>query len=137
MTLTRLTTDGLPRLDVRALARAGALRPGVTSMVSWGWGANISVHCPVDEPARVVLAYRAHLAHDHRQDVQETIPVRLTPCAFGGQRSWFVCPGCGTRCAVLYAYWGVVRCRGCHHLTYASTRCRRHHGTAGAQVGCR
>ncbi len=36
--------------------------------------------------------------------------LETTPCHFGGSRTWFLCPGCGRRCAVLYQDY---RCRKC------------------------
>jgi hypothetical protein len=39
-----------------------------------------------------------------------------TPCHLGGSRRWFLCPGCGRRCAILYP----VKCRVCLKLIYAS-----------------
>ena len=48
-----------------------------------------------------------------------------TPCNFGGERPWFVCPGegCGRRVAILYGPGpGRMLCRRCRGLDYASQR---------------
>ena len=37
------------------------------------------------------------LHHDGRP-----VLITGTPCNFGGVRWWFLCPGCGRRCAILY-----------------------------------
>ena len=37
------------------------------------------------------------------------VQITATPCHLGGQRYWFLCPGCGRRCAILYPQ----RCRIC------------------------
>jgi len=59
----------------------------------------------------------------HRQGIGLT----WTPCNFGGERSWFECPGCGRRVGKVYlpcsVYFRGVRvhsflCRGCYGLTY-------------------
>ncbi len=121
-TITRVTTDGLLRLDVRALARAQALAPGASSSVTSDSGASVSAHVPRDEPASIVLAYDVGDGRGLRQSVTEPIPLLTTPGTFGGIRHWFGCPDCGARCAVLYALGGCFRCRGCHHLAYGSTR---------------
>lgn len=42
-----------------------------------------------------------------------------TACFFGGQRIWFVCPGCGRRAAKLYGRWD-FRCRRCRGFHYDS-----------------
>ncbi len=46
-----------------------------------------------------------------------------TPCNFGGERPWFVCPGegCARRVAILYGPGpGRLLCRRCRDLTYES-----------------
>jgi len=57
--------------------------------------------------------------------------VRLTwtPCYFGGQRWWFICPltingrYCGRRVGVLYLGGGkYFGCRHCYNLTYESSK---------------
>lgn len=46
-----------------------------------------------------------------------------TPCNFGGERPWFVCPGegCARRVAILYGL-GQPLCRRCRDLAYESQR---------------
>ncbi len=49
-----------------------------------------------------------------------------TPCRFGGQRWWFICPmmNCDRRVGVLYLPFGAkyFACRHCYHLTYESVQ---------------
>lgn len=49
-----------------------------------------------------------------------------TPCRFGGQRWWFICPSlnCGRRVGVLYLPPGAkyFECRHCYNLTYESAQ---------------
>ena len=45
-----------------------------------------------------------------------------TGCHFGGERVWFLRPGCWSRRAVLYGVAGRFRCRACHGIAYSSTR---------------
>jgi hypothetical protein len=62
--------------------------------------------------------------HLERREVQMT----STPCRFGSQRWWFICPGerCGRRVAKLYLPPGQNQylCRHCHELTYEA--CQGH-----------
>ncbi|WBV70692.1 hypothetical protein PGH42_12355 [Legionella pneumophila] len=46
-----------------------------------------------------------------------------TPCRFGGERPWFICPakGCQRRVAILYS-GSIYACRHCHQLAYTSQR---------------
>lgn len=41
-------------------------------------------------------------------------------CRFGGFRPWFLCPGCGRRCALLYLWREQPKCARCYGLTYPS-----------------
>ncbi len=120
---SRATTDSLLRLDVRSLARAGALRPGVTQTISWTQGGvlvgAVTTRAMVDA---VVLADGARGGSRSAALVRERMALARTSCPYGGTRPRFVCPGCGQRRAVLYAVAGRFRCRGCHDLAYASTR---------------
>lgn len=122
-TSTRETTDGVISLDIRTLARTGVLRPGTTSETRWsrrgepfGW---ISLTARVNA---VVLSYRSRRLGGEWEPVEERIALDRTACQFGGERSWFICPGCGRRRAVLYSPNGRFRCRVCHDLAYESTR---------------
>jgi predicted RNA-binding Zn-ribbon protein involved in translation (DUF1610 family) len=125
ITLTRATTEGLPRLDVRALARAGALESGESATIDWGGTASISTDLSDDSVDAVTIRYRVHRGTASRLTIEERISLPRTTCTFGGTRVWFSCPRCGTRRAVLYALGGRFRCRSCHQLAYASTRARR------------
>jgi hypothetical protein len=122
MTLTRMTTHGLPRLDVRELARAGCLVPDTYATVSWEGGATITLQTLIDQAPQLVLTYHFRTPHGRRHAVEDTLFLTRTLCTFGGARAWFTCPGCGRRCAILYARLGRFRCRSCLRLAYASTR---------------
>jgi hypothetical protein len=64
-----------------------------------------------------VVRYRA-------EDVKEPVPLEWTPCNFGGERPWFVCPGdrCGRRVAILYGPGKYFLCRNRYDLRYESQR---------------
>jgi hypothetical protein len=72
----------------------------------------------------IVLSYR-HQQHGSDKWQQKEYPAELvrTPCHFGGERTWCLCParGCGRRVAVLYGS-GIFACRHCHQLAYESHR---------------
>jgi len=53
--------------------------------------------------------------------VEQRINVVRTPCNFGGARSWFQCPCCGERVAVLYVRGPRgYACRKCNQIAFAS-----------------
>lgn len=96
---TRATTDSLLWLDVRLLARRGALTPGTWSATSWTCNGEPSGH--IDHRAEadaLMLDYRTKAPADAEwQPVRERIPLDATPYHYGGSRPWFLCPGCGRR----------------------------------------
>ena len=121
---TRDTTNRYIWLDVRLLARQGALVPGTVSTSSWtyrgepsGW---ISHRAEADA---LVLIYNVKGPRDADwRPVQERIRLERTACHYGGSRPWFRCPACWQRRAVLYSVSGSFRCRACLDLAYGSTR---------------
>jgi hypothetical protein len=50
----------------------------------------------------------------------EPIKLDRTPCNFGGNRYWFLCPGCNKRIAVLYGSGPRFLCQPCSGVVYAS-----------------
>ena len=96
-------TDDYCRLDIRVLARAGALNPGYR--VTWKAGQS-EVDLLVGEGGLIAQG--------------RAIPIVRTRMHFGGSRPWMVCPGCKKRRAVLYI--GPYICQPCARLTYASLK---------------
>lgn len=131
---TKPGTDPLLFIDIRYLARHGYLDAPAGKIyarsLSWssrgkpsGW---IMVHVTgADDgmPWDIELVYQVR-TYDHEPwtPVRETIDLDYTDCHYGGQRPWFVCPGCGTRKAVLRSVGGRFRCNACHGIAYSSTR---------------
>jgi hypothetical protein len=117
------TTDDYFALDVRAFARAGALRPGYRGHWSLAGVREPapSVHLET-EHGRVTLRYR-HRCDGSWKSEEYPVTVVRTRCHFGGSRPWFRCPvrGCGRRVAILFG-GGIFACRYCHKLAYTSTR---------------
>ena len=103
------------RLDVRKLHREGWLRPGLSFSLNWSMGGNpvasISIATSTD-------SIRLMYGTKDGEQVDELVGLDLTPCHFGGARTWFLCPRCSRRVAVLFAgrrFW----CRHCHDIAYA------------------
>jgi len=63
---------------------------------------------------------------DEKKDFDYKIPLTTTPCNFGGERYWFICPWykngkyCGNRVGTLYKGGDYFACRHCYELTYSS-----------------
>lgn len=72
---------------------------------------------------------------DHKRDggkYQERIDFTKTPCHYGGERDWLLCPRCNRRVGRLYLPTNIYynqggriqawRCRTCYDLTYEQRR---------------
>ena len=121
-TVTRVSTEGLLQLDVRALAREGSLRSGTSATVTWSDGASITAEVPPEHPGTVTMECSVGSGNGLWLSIREDVALVMTSCTLGGTMVWFRCPGCSSRCAILYALEGLFQCRRCHRLTYASTR---------------
>jgi len=97
--------DWVPALDLYEWQRSKLLRPGVHFTCFWP-GGRLEV---LVDPDQVTLFAGAVVEH-----------VKLTRTTSGvAPCTWFLCPGCGRRCAVLH-WQGRARCRRCARLAYRS-----------------
>lgn len=113
---SHLCTDQVVAVDVRALFRAGALRPGTAFTLSTGAAGCVARCLTLEDHAFEILTKGAALTHYQR--------VRLlrTPCHLGGARCWAACPCCERRVAILYLLQGSAVCRLCADMRYRSQR---------------
>lgn len=114
------TTESQHRIDIRWLKRTGLLRAGVVGSISWTCVGKESGQAAFRVKGdRLLLEHPVELTGGRSYHIQEIIPFAWTPCSVGGERQWFLCPGCCRRVAVVYCI-GHFRCRHCHDLTYGS-----------------
>jgi hypothetical protein len=113
-------------LDIRAWQHRKFLRPDLG--FSWGWwthkGSHVAaVHVQVQE-AQVVLTYVLRPGGEGERAIEAPVALTWTPCHYGGQRPWFICPGegCQRRVAILYGAGRDFLCRHCYDLVYDSQR---------------
>jgi hypothetical protein len=118
-------TDDLLALDVRKLARAGALTPGRRYWWEWRQGASPAGGVCLDVGAsHVDFSYRPRTADGGDEGlIKFAVPLEWTACHLGGRRAWWLCPeaACGRRVAVLFGGRRFA-CRRCQLLTYRSQR---------------
>lgn len=117
-------TDKMNELDVRQLARAGRLSPG--QFFGWGWTRRGRKVASVDIQScagHVILSYRTRSSNADWQEMNYPVRLTWTPCNYGGERAWWICPvaGCGRRVAILFG-GSRYACRQCHRLAYRSQR---------------
>lgn len=132
------------RLDIRALARKGFLKPG--SYFGWQWTRDEepcgSIGLSVSD-AHVTFTYQRKPAEFPAQDFCFQVWIERSRCHLGGSRPWFLCPRCRNRCAILYglARDGRFGCRICMRLAYTSeaedtlSRLRRKQWKLEARLG--
>ncbi len=115
-------TDDMRSIDVRRLRRDGLLKPGTA--FGWNWTrrgeivASINVAAMVD---RVRFTYRNSERGGPWVDVNCDAVLDCTPMHFGGVQTWWRCPCCHRRVALLYVGRRMA-CRRCWNLAY---RCER------------
>lgn len=116
--------DDCRSIDVRRWQRDGFMIDG--RVFNWQWtrnGETIATIGVTVETGRVMLRYRTRKNGGDWQDMDYPVYMTTTPCTYGGERYWFMCParGCGLRVAILYCHT-VFACRHCCKLAY---RCQR------------
>ena len=118
------TTSGRVALDIRWIQRQGYLISGHSSNLNWTRnGEEIASIQFRAESDHAVLNYRTRRNGGELAQMNYSVPIEWTPCNYGGQRAWFLCPaqGCGRRVAILFG-GSVFACRSCYDLAYACQR---------------
>jgi hypothetical protein len=123
------TVEDCRSLDVNRWNRERMLRPGTSS--SWYWMRNGEKQASIGMNAvadALELSYTISPNTDRAEEVRYRVPLTWTPCAYGGKRPWFVCPGvvngrrCGRRVGKLYLHGKYFLCRHCQDLVYECQR---------------
>lgn len=124
---SKSTVEGRTSLDINRWARDGYLTAGRWFNWQWTWGdgstSNINVR--VESAWSIRLIYRTRSGGEvDWTSVDYSIQLTRTPCRFGGERTWFLCPGrdCGRRVAKLYCAGRYYVCRHCGNLAYSCQR---------------
>ena len=123
----RDTVESRQAIDVRKLKKDGCLEPGkffTQKWTNWDGATHSTINIRV-EIGRLFLEYQTKEYHEKEwSNVVEPISLGWSPCHFGRDRPWFVCPGrsCGRRVAKLFSGGCGYLCRHCQELAYTSTR---------------
>lgn len=133
------TVDDCRTLSIFDLKREGVLEQGIRRFGSWVWRnahtneqrASIGYELNTLQAVGFIRLYYtvSHWQGD-KFDMDYWVRLATTPCQFGGERWWFVCPlatngqDCKRRVGKLYLpsggrYFG---CRHCYDLTYRSSQ---------------
>lgn len=118
---SKTTTESQHRIDFRWLKKQGYLRLGTMGSISWSRGdeqtGSIRFRMEAD---CMILNYRHRPTGGEWEPVEQAISFDRTPCNYGGHRTWFLCPRCWKRVAVLYGAGKHFFCRHCYDLAYGS-----------------
>jgi hypothetical protein len=118
----RRTVESVLDLDIRPLARGWLpdLGPRHVS-VTWTRGPwRNSVTVALVNGTDGLVMYSAE-----GQPVTERVRLDSTPCQYGGERFWWLCPSCNRRSALLYLRSERFECRSCSKLTYTTSQASR------------
>lgn len=119
----RDTVEGNRRISADFLRKNGCLQPGTLSSITWtSDGGDINSIRISSEAGSIRLIYRYRINGGEWHPVEQLINLVSVPCHYGGKRSLFLCPHCGSRRKYLYGAGKLFLCRACHDLTYASQR---------------
>lgn len=129
---SRQEADSLNSIDIFWLKKYGYLDGWRTGGIKWTRGLfgnessiGIEGYTMTDEPY-VRFFYTITRQNGEKKEMDYKIPLTTTPCNFGGERYWFVCPlsvsgkYCGRRVGTLYGGGDYYGCRHCYDLTYES-----------------
>jgi len=114
-------------LSISRLREWGYLRGQCSGVLNWTWErSGRSNHAGIFTDVTGSPYARMNYQITRRDGQQETYDYRIalakTPCHFGGERFWFVCPCCGRRAGKLFLgnRDGRFLCRTCQNLSYES-----------------
>lgn len=119
---TKATVESHYKIDIRWMKKQGYLHPVSVGTLSGGsHGAKYNSIGFRVETDRLVLNYHNQQNGGAWERIEDEIFFTWTLCNYGGNRQWFLCPGCNRRVAIVYG-GKYYRCRHCHNLTYSSQR---------------
>ena len=112
----RLKAEQAFNVDIRLWRKLGYLVNGQSFTWKWSRGGQVtgSIGAAVSSDS-IRLIYSSQGA-----DASQTIWTTSTPCRYGGARTWFQCPCCCGRAAVLFMRSGRFACRQCQKISYTS-----------------
>lgn len=124
----------LKKLEISWIKKQGYLKPNsmTSTTVTWTHGMSgkkssisMSVINQGTNP-HVQLQYTQTEENGDKKDFDYNIQLVTTPCHYGGDRYWFICPltingkYCGRRVGVVYKAGDYFGCRHCYNLSYES-----------------
>jgi hypothetical protein len=117
----KTTTEGQRWIDIRWMKRQGYFQGSTMGTLTWSSRREqVGLLGFSMMEKGMVLNYRYRINGGEWEPVEQTIIFDRTPCNYGGHRTWFLCPRCRKRIAVLYGAGKLFLCRHCYDLAYGS-----------------
>jgi hypothetical protein len=113
--------EEVPQLDVRVLKRNGLFDLSASNgSIKW---TNLGLsECALEytyKDSTLSISYAVKTPQKASKTVSEHIFIDRTTCNYGGTRTWFSCPACNARKAILYCASKRFLCRQCYGLNYS------------------
>lgn len=130
--MSKTESDSLKKIDTQFLKRFKYLTGGPKSgEVNWTSGvvdtrSGVGIEVSTQEGYLRIYYTQTDRHTDEEKKFDYKIPLTTTPCNYGGNRYWFICPWykngnyCGKRIGTLYKGGDYFACRSCYNLTYSS-----------------
>jgi len=111
-------------LDMKNFTRDVDLTSYSTGHTRWesSFGKEDRIGWKVNPYHSIRLQYTNTKISGEKKEHDYEVLIETTPCNYGGERWWFLCPVCFRRCRILYQppSQSVFACRICHDLSYRS-----------------
>lgn len=135
--MSKEEADGLKKISISFLRKYGYFNHNswLSGTITWthGWTGNqssvgIQVSTYGSEKYLRIHYTQTDKWTQEKKDFDYKIPLTTTPCHYGGERYWFICPMsrngayCGRRVGTLYKDGDYFACRHCYDLTYESRK---------------
>lgn len=117
---TKPTTADFYSIDLRKLNKLVSLDHTCGFTLEWNNNNKVtsSVDCRFSDD--VLEIHYSFKGREEQANITDYVNITSTPCHFGGERKWFVCPGCYNKTLLLYVI-NRFRCRKCHGLYHPSS----------------
>jgi len=111
-------------IDMKTFAKNVDLTSSATGYTRWrsAFGKESRIGWQINPCHSVRLRYSVTDISNETKYHDYEVLIETTPCHYGGERWWFLCPVCFRRCRILYQPpdQSVFACRICHNLSYKS-----------------